>query len=68
MTASKPKSAIDAAFEAWKATRPSEVAKVMMLSYLWGLLAGLERDGELSRQAVKEIVKAVEKHTGGRKS
>jgi hypothetical protein len=65
MTASKPTkspSAIDAAFEAWKATRPSDVKNVMLLSYLWGLLTGLEKDGHLSTEAVKEIVKAVRRH------
>lgn len=54
---------IDVAFEAWRATQPSVDSKVMMLSYLWGLLSSLERDGDITPAGVKAVCKALERHT-----
>jgi hypothetical protein len=59
MVPTRPASAIDAAFEGFRESKPSDLSKVLLLSRLWGLLAELERDGELSERVVKQVVMAV---------
>lgn len=60
-----PPTTIPAAVDAWRRQQPppSDLEEVLMLSYLTGLLGALERNGELSKGAVREVARAFEKHT-----
>lgn len=59
--------AIDTAYDAWRGShapeRPSDYEVRCMLPYLVGLLAQLERQGELPGKVAREVAHAFERHT-----